>query len=154
MTSDIELAAQRIRQLVDLTKALTARLADETRAFEAQRPQDAAASLQKTQELANLYRRDSAHVKANPALIASAPAATTAGPLAPVPAPPSATGEPARTDEPGGSGFRARLARLGSRVGYRPSADQLGIVRPAVAYGRLRDFANAALSLLSADSQP
>ena len=37
MTSDIELAAQRIRQLVDLTKALTARLAEETRAFEAQR---------------------------------------------------------------------------------------------------------------------
>ncbi|WP_295706836.1 flagellar basal-body protein FlbY [uncultured Brevundimonas sp.] len=78
MTSDIELAAQRIRQLVDLTKALTARLAEETRAFEAQRPQDAAASLPKTQELANLYRRDSAHVKANPALIASAPAADKA----------------------------------------------------------------------------
>ena len=78
MTSDIELAAQRIRQLVDLTKALTARLAEETRAFEAQRPQDAAASLPKTQELTNLYRRDSAHVKANPALIASAPAADKA----------------------------------------------------------------------------
>lgn len=78
MTSDIELAAQRIRQLVDLTKALTTRLAEETRAFEAQRPQDAAASLPKTQELANLYRRDSAHVKANPALIASAPAADKA----------------------------------------------------------------------------
>lgn len=78
MTSDAELAAQRIRQLVDLTKALTARLAEETRAFEAQRPQDAAASLPKTQELANLYRRDSAHVKANPALIASAPAADKA----------------------------------------------------------------------------
>ena len=78
MTSDIELAAQRIRQLVDLTKALTARLAEETRAFEAQRPQDAAASLPKTQELANLYRRDSAHVKANPALLASAPAADKA----------------------------------------------------------------------------
>ena len=78
MTSDIELAAQRIRQLVDLTKALTARLAEETRAFEAQRPQDAAASLPKTQELANLSRRDSAHVKANPALIASAPAADKA----------------------------------------------------------------------------
>lgn len=78
MTSDIELAAQRIRQLVDLTKALTARLAEETRAFEAQRLQDAAASLPKTQELANLYRRDSAHVKANPALIASAPAADKA----------------------------------------------------------------------------
>ena len=78
MTSDAELAAQRIRQLVDLTKALTARLADETRAFEAQRPQDAAASLPKTKELANLNRRDSAHVKANPALIASAPAADKA----------------------------------------------------------------------------
>ena len=75
MTPDAELAAARIRQLVDLTKALTTRLADETRAFEAQRPQDAAASLPQTQEMANLYRRDSAHVKASPALLASASAA-------------------------------------------------------------------------------
>lgn len=78
MTPDAELAAARIRQLVDLTEALTIRLADETRAFEAQRPQDAAASLPQTQEMANLYRRDSAHVKANPALLASAPAADKA----------------------------------------------------------------------------
>lgn len=78
MTPDAELAAARIRQLVDLTMALTTRLADETRAFEAQRPQDAAASLPQTQEMANLYRRDSAHVKANPALLASAPAADKA----------------------------------------------------------------------------
>lgn len=82
MTSEPELAAARIRQLVELTKALTARLAEETRAFEAQRPQDAAASLAQTQEMANLYRRDSAHVKANPALLASAPAPDKAALLA------------------------------------------------------------------------
>ncbi|MEJ5868753.1 bifunctional (p)ppGpp synthetase/guanosine-3',5'-bis(diphosphate) 3'-pyrophosphohydrolase [Pseudokineococcus sp. 5B2Z-1] len=46
---------------------------------------------------------------------AGAPAPTTTGAFAPVPASPDPTSEPARADEPGGSGFRARLARLGSR---------------------------------------
>jgi hypothetical protein len=49
---------------------------------------------------------------------------------------------------------RTALARSGARVGYRPPAVQLGLVRPAIAYGRLRDLSNASLSLLSADSQP
>lgn len=71
---DAELAAARVRQLTDLTERLTNRLADETAAFEARRPQDVAAGLSETQEMANLYRRDTAHVKANPALLSGAPA--------------------------------------------------------------------------------
>lgn len=68
-------AAARVRQLTDLTNRLTASLTEESRAFEARRPQDAAASLAGTQELANAYRRESAQIKANPAAIAAAPAA-------------------------------------------------------------------------------
>ena len=71
--SDAELATARVRQLLDLTRRLTDRLAAETRAFEEGRPQDVAASLAETQEMANLYRRDSGHVKANPALLSGAP---------------------------------------------------------------------------------
>ena len=68
-----DLARARVRQLIDLTQRLTDRLSAETRAFEDNRPHDVAASLAETQEMANLYRRDSAHVKANPALLSDAP---------------------------------------------------------------------------------
>lgn len=70
-----DLARARVRQLIDLTQRLTDRLSAETRAFEDNRPHDVAASLPETQEMANLYRRDSAHVKANPALLSDAPLA-------------------------------------------------------------------------------
>lgn len=68
-------ATARVRQLVDLTTRLTARLSEESRIFESHRPQDAAAALAGTQDLANAYRRESAQVKANPASIAAAPVA-------------------------------------------------------------------------------
>jgi hypothetical protein len=68
-------ATARVRQLADLTTRLTASLSEESRAFEARRPQDAAGSVAATQELANAYRRESAQLKANPASIAAAPAA-------------------------------------------------------------------------------
>ncbi|MFJ6024009.1 flagellar basal-body protein FlbY [Brevundimonas sp. NPDC092305] len=72
--TDAELIADaRVRQLTDLTVRLTERLTEESHAFEARRPQDAAATLADTQELANLYRRESAQLKANPGCIASAP---------------------------------------------------------------------------------
>jgi hypothetical protein len=67
-------ATARVRQLTDLTERLTQRLADESKAFEARRPQDAAATLAETQDLANAYRRESAQVKAAPAILAAAPA--------------------------------------------------------------------------------
>jgi hypothetical protein len=41
-----------------------------------------------------------------------------------------------------------------SRAGYRPIDINLGATRPVIAYANLRDFTNAALSLLSLDSQP
>ena len=67
-----ELAQARVRQLITLTHRLTERLEAETQAFADSRPQDVAAGLAETQEMANLYRRDSAHVKANPALLRDA----------------------------------------------------------------------------------
>jgi len=68
-------ATARVRQMTDLTERLTACLIEESKAFEARRPQDAAATVAQTQELANAYRRESAQLKANPAAIAPAPAA-------------------------------------------------------------------------------
>ena len=67
-------ATARVRQLIDLTERLTASLGVEAAAFEAHRPQDAAASLAGTQDLANAYRRESAQVKTNPQVLAAAPA--------------------------------------------------------------------------------
>jgi hypothetical protein len=68
-------ATARVRQMTDLTERLTACLIEESKAFEAHRPQDAAATVAATQELANTYRRESAQLKANPAAISPAPAA-------------------------------------------------------------------------------
>ncbi|WP_420478476.1 flagellar basal-body protein FlbY [Brevundimonas sp. FT23028] len=68
-------ATARVDQMTDLTERLTACLIAEARAFETRRPQDAAATVAATQELANTYRRESAQLKANPAAIAGAPAA-------------------------------------------------------------------------------
>ena len=68
-------ASARVRQLIDLTRALTRRLSDELAAFEAQRPQDVAAGLAQTQDLANRYRRESAQLKADPSGLAHAPVA-------------------------------------------------------------------------------
>ena len=67
-------ATARVRQLTDLTSRLTARLSEESKVFESHRPQDAAAALAGTQDLASQYRRESAQLKATPALMAAAPA--------------------------------------------------------------------------------
>lgn len=68
-------AAVHVRRLTSLTEALTERLESETRAFAERRPQDIVDGLARTQDMANLYRRESAQLKAAPALAASAPAA-------------------------------------------------------------------------------
>ena len=68
-------ARARIRQLTDLTSRLTARLVEESRVFESRRPQDAAETLSETQQLANVYRRESAQLKSDPGVLAAAPAA-------------------------------------------------------------------------------
>lgn len=49
---------------------------------------------------------------------------------------------------------QAAWQRISARQGYRPIETALGAARPIVAYPRLRDFSNATLRLLSADSQP
>ncbi|HEY3821053.1 MAG TPA: hypothetical protein VGL81_28005 [Polyangiaceae bacterium] len=49
---------------------------------------------------------------------------------------------------------QAAWARFDARAGYRPITIALGAARPTIAYPGLRDFSNATLSLLSADSQP
>ncbi len=48
----------------------------------------------------------------------------------------------------------AAWARLNGRGGYRPIDRGLGAARPAIGYPQLRDLTNAALGLLSADSDP
>jgi hypothetical protein len=67
--------AQRVEQLIVLTQRLTKFLKAELKAFEARRPQDAAANSAETQRLANLYRHESARIRADPSLIAGAPEA-------------------------------------------------------------------------------
>ncbi len=71
--TEADLATARARNLVILTERLTARLSAETAAFEARRPQDVAAGLTATQELANQYRRESALIKSNPIVLVDAP---------------------------------------------------------------------------------
>jgi hypothetical protein len=70
-----ELAVARAHRLIRLTEDLTERLAAETAAFEARRPQDVAHGLAATQEMANAYRRESAQLKADPSQLAQAPLA-------------------------------------------------------------------------------
>ncbi len=62
-------ADDRAGQLLTLTERLSERLAIELAAFEARRPHEVAPTIAETQDLANLYRRESARVKANPALL-------------------------------------------------------------------------------------
>ena len=72
MSLDTLRADERVRQLVDLTDALTNRIASETRAFEARRPQDMAATITETSRLANIYRLESARLKQDPSLLEAA----------------------------------------------------------------------------------
>lgn len=74
MSPDSATATAHARRLTVLTERLTARLETETAAFAGRRPQDVAAGLAETQDLANHYRRESAQLKANPAVLAAAPA--------------------------------------------------------------------------------
>lgn len=68
-------ATDRVEQLTILTERLTELIALEAQAFEAGRPQDAATHMDETSRLANVYRHESARVRANPTLVASAPSA-------------------------------------------------------------------------------
>ena len=59
-------STQRIEQLIALTERLTGLIADQAQAFEARRPQDAAANMEETTRLANVYRQEAARVRAVP----------------------------------------------------------------------------------------
>lgn len=63
-----------LEAMVGLTERLTKLLAEQARAFEQHRPQDAAAGLPAVTELTGKYRAGSAHVQSNPALLQAAPA--------------------------------------------------------------------------------
>lgn len=62
--------SDRARQLLALTQRLTDRLADETEMLEAHRPQDLFSGIEETRSLSNLYRFETARVKADPSLLA------------------------------------------------------------------------------------
>jgi len=66
-------ASDRVEQLIVLTERLTELIALEALAFEQRRPQDAAQNIEETSKLANIYRHESARVRANPTMVASAP---------------------------------------------------------------------------------
>lgn len=63
---------ERAEQMIALTARLTALLAKEAAAFEARRAHEAAGLGEETARLANLYRHESARIKADPSLIAGA----------------------------------------------------------------------------------
>ncbi|MGZ3377103.1 MAG: flagellar basal body protein [Phenylobacterium sp.] len=65
-------ATERVEQLITLTERLTAIVAEQAKAFEIRRPQDAVVHVEETSRLANLYRHESARLRANPGLIAAA----------------------------------------------------------------------------------
>jgi hypothetical protein len=68
-------AADRVEQLIILTERLTELIAGQAQAFEERRPQDAAALLEETSRLANLYRHESARVRSDTRLVQGAPLA-------------------------------------------------------------------------------
>jgi len=73
-----ETPADRIEQLILLTERLTQLVAAQALAFEQHRPQAAAVQVEETARLANIYRHESAKVRANPGLLAAAPLAERA----------------------------------------------------------------------------
>lgn len=66
-------AQEDVERMIGLTERLTQRIRQDTEAFERRRPQEAAARIEETAQLANLYRRESDRMRQNPALIAAAP---------------------------------------------------------------------------------
>lgn len=75
MTPDVQTSVLRVRRLINLTEGLTERLRVECEAFRAHRPQDVAGGMAETQDMANLYRRESAQAKAAPAFLSVVDAA-------------------------------------------------------------------------------
>lgn len=62
-----------LEAIVTLTEKLTGLLAEQARAFEQHRPQDAARTLDEISRLTNVYRTASAHVRSQPQMVEGAP---------------------------------------------------------------------------------
>lgn len=62
-----------LEAIVALTDKLTGLLAQQARAFERHRPQDAARDLAEVSRLTNVYRTASAHVRSQPQMVEAAP---------------------------------------------------------------------------------
>jgi hypothetical protein len=74
MTQDTPQGAEeRVQQMIALTERLTALVAEQAKAFEGRRPQDAAVHIDEVGRLANAFRHESARIRAAPGLIAAAP---------------------------------------------------------------------------------
>ncbi|MCA6228084.1 MAG: flagellar basal body protein [Phenylobacterium sp.] len=73
MALSADTAGEHVNQMIALTERLTQLIAAEAQAFESNRPQDAAALVEETSRLANLYRLESMRIRSNPDLIAPAP---------------------------------------------------------------------------------
>lgn len=67
-------AEDRVEQLTILTERITELIARQAQAFEQRRPTEAAALLEETSRLANLYRHESSRIRADISLVESAPA--------------------------------------------------------------------------------
>ena len=63
-------SSERARQLITLTQRLGDRLQRETALLEAHRPQDLYDGIEETRQLSNMYRHESARIKADPSLLA------------------------------------------------------------------------------------
>jgi|SRR5579859_356856 len=69
MSSTSPDVTERIDQLIILTERLTAMIVQQAQAFENHRPQDTLGGMEETGRLANLYRHESARIRANPKLL-------------------------------------------------------------------------------------
>ena len=69
MTLSANNAHDRAQQILGLTERLGSRLTFETTALEAHRPQDIHAGIEETRQLSNLYRMETARLKADPSLL-------------------------------------------------------------------------------------
>ena len=61
--------SDRANQLTALTRRLTDRLTGDTQVLEAHRPQDLVGGIEETRALSNLYRLETARIKADPSLL-------------------------------------------------------------------------------------
>ena len=61
---------ERLEALIKLTERLTGLIAEQAQAFEARRPQDAAANMEETLRLANTYRHEATRIRQQASILA------------------------------------------------------------------------------------